>query len=382
MSGYSQVSAFLDSKKVCTTHMRAFLLSGMCRANNMLLFAAERLTRLNHASQNRSFRALFGSNPGVVAQMWEDHLTTNIPAARIDPAEIKPIHYLIGLNHLKLYDTETVQAAIFQVSEKTLRKYKKIVLRKIMALAESKIIWPYYDVDDDDDDDDASSGPLNICSDDKNTSTLDDDDDDDWSSVVPDLVIRSDDENKSTLDDESDDSSYVFVNTLDLEDEFIASVDGVHCRIEEPLDPEFRKNPKYYSHKFHQAALAMEVALDLFEDQVIWVNGPFPASTHDLTIFREGLKNKIPVGKKVIGDKGYRAEEAFVSTHNRLDDEDVRTFKKRALARQEAFNKRLKEFACLSGRFRHKVKQFKVYFMAVTVICQYQLENGSPLFNV
>lgn len=73
------------------------------------------------------------------------------------------------------------------------------------------------------------------------------------------------------------------------------------------------KNPKLHSHKFNQAALAYEIALLLWENKCVHVNGPFEASIHDKAIFEEesadvdgkpkGLKNKTPDRKKAIGNK-------------------------------------------------------------------------------
>jgi len=62
--------------------------------------------------------------------------------------------------------------------------------------------------------------------------------------------------------------------------------------------------------------------------------------------------------------------------------------KGRALARHEKFNGQLKNFACLSEHFRHgndgaqMFDKHKMCFEALAVICQHQLENGSPLVVV
>lgn len=165
---------------------------------------------------------------------------------------------------------------------------------------------------------------------------------------------------------------------------FMCSVDGVHFRVNEPTHPTYSKNPTMYSHKFHQAALNYEIAISIFTQQVIWINGPKKASTHDITIFREpnGLKEKMPQGKLVIGDKGYRGEKQMISTPNSHEPDELRKFKSRARARQETFNARLKTFASLDRRFRHGLQKHKTTFEAVCVICQYQMENGSPLFEI
>ena len=150
----------------------------------------------------------------------------------------------------------------------------------------------------------------------------------------------------------------------------------------EPRHPTLSKNPKYYSHKSGQAGLDYELGISVHDSRLVWMSAPYKASVHDITIFREQLMAKIPAGKKVIGDKGYRGEKAVISTPNSHDPHDVRRFKSRARARHESFNAKIKNFACLDVRFRHGIDNHRICFEAVCVIVQYQLENGSPLFDV
>jgi DDE superfamily endonuclease len=150
---------------------------------------------------------------------------------------------------------------------------------------------------------------------------------------------------------------------------FLMSVDGTHCRIFEPQHPEFSKNPASYSHKFHQAAFNYEIGISLFTSHVVWVNGPFPAGQPDIKVFRErGLKQMIPQGKRITGDRGYRGEPELISTPNPHDPPELGKFKARAQACHESFNKHLKDFACLSERFRHGFEKHETAFVAVCVI--------------
>jgi hypothetical protein len=93
----------------------------------------------------------------------------------------------------------------------------------------------------------------------------------------------------------------------------------------------------------------------------------------------------MPPGKLAIADRGYisagRDEQAMLSTPNDLDDERVAKFKSRARARHESFNGRLKFFDILQNTFRHGEARHKIAFEAVCVIVQYQMDNGSPLFD-
>jgi hypothetical protein len=148
------------------------------------------------------------------------------------------------------------------------------------------------------------------------------------------------------------------------------------------------KNPEWYSHKFKQAAVDYEIAISVFTQQVVWISRPHPASKHDISIFRgknneeEALKDKMPPGKLAIGDNGYRGERGMISTPSSHDPPEVRRLKGRARARQETFNARIKTFTSLEKRYRHGLAKQKITFEAVCVIVQYQMENGSPLFQV
>jgi hypothetical protein len=157
---------------------------------------------------------------------------------------------------------------------------------------------------------------------------------------------------------------------------FICSVDGTHCRIRED-----HKNPnsQLYSHKFKKPGFNYEVALDLVQSKIVWINGPFPAGQSDLHVFRkaDGLKSKIPNGKKVIADNGYQGERPIISAPNDHDNADVKAFKRRARARQESINSKLKQFRILEERFRHCHGKHTFCFHAVAVIIQYEMDNGS-----
>jgi DDE superfamily endonuclease len=99
-----------------------------------------------------------------------------------------------------------------------------------------------------------------------------------------------------------------------------------------------------------------------------------------LVIFqkRGGLRDQIPDGFKIIGDKGYIGPEV-VSVNIQFDPPRVKEFKRIARARHEDVNGRLKRFEILTDRFRHHVSKHKIAFEAVCVLVQYSFENGNPL---
>ena len=113
------------------------------------------------------------------------------------------------------------------------------------------------------------------------------------------------------------------------------------------------------------------------------MKSPVKAGTSDLTIYKSGLKDKIPAGKKAITDNGYRDKsDSKLAPPNSHDAKELRTFKARARMRQETFNGRIKNFDCLSDLFRHGIERHGTCFEAICVILCYEMELVSPLFVV
>ncbi len=69
----------------------------------------------------------------------------------------------------------------------------------------------------------------------------------------------------------------------------IAPVDCVHI-----VCYEFRCDPdsKWWSHKSNGPVVSFEVVTNPVDGHIRWVDGPEPASTHDLTFLRGGKKGK------------------------------------------------------------------------------------------
>ena len=78
---------------------------------------------------------------------------------------------------------------------------------------------------------------------------------------------------------------------------YIFGIDTVHM-----ITQEFRTDPstKWYDFKSHSSGLKYEYAMSIREPKIIWRNGPFPASFHDITIFRGGnLTNQKSLGRGI-----------------------------------------------------------------------------------
>ena len=287
--------------------------------NQLVGFDANRQVVRRQKNLER-FCCYFGSKPAVYSAIWTDLQTSANVTALVTQDDINGgktcvEHLLMAAHFLKCYPKDNQAEGIFKLSDTTIRKWVWLYIEKLQALKQEKIMW-------------------DACM---------------MSNVI-----------------------------------FALSVDGVHCRIFEPNHGRYSKNPAYYSHKFKQAGLDYEVALSVHENKCIWTNGPFPAGKSDISVFRaaNGLKAKMvaeSAGKLGIANLGYRGEADLLTTPNSHDDAAVRQFKSRVLARHEKFNGQLKNFGCLSERFRHGILKHQMCFEAVTVICQYQLENGTPL---
>jgi hypothetical protein len=151
----------------------------------------------------------------------------------------------------------------------------------------------------------------------------------------------------------------------------------------------------HYSHKFNGAGVSYELGIAIYSSRLVWISGPFPASRHDLTIFRGGKPNeprdpnalisKIPQGKKGIGDSAYTAEareNGKMAVTLNEDSDVLKKFKARAKARHETFNGRLKAFQVLDIPFRHRQLLHGSVFEAACVAVQYDMDNGYPLFDM
>lgn len=289
-------------------------------------FSEHRQGRVKTKTNKSRFKRMFGSSARALAALWDDLQRIKDPNYRLQVPESKALtildFFLITMHFIKKYPDEVDQSSRFDWSDRTIREKKWYMLQHIQYFKKKKIRWPK-----------------------------------EWEA----------DPNSARMGD-------IRV--------FLVSVDGVHCQIQEPQHGEWSKNPKYYSHKFKKAGLAYEVALSVYENKCVSINGPYPASTNDTTIFKGGIRKKIPEGRRAIVDNGYKGKHESMSKPNPLDSKAVRQFKRRVRLRQECFNTRLKNFKCLKEEFRHGEEKHKICFEAVAVICQYQLENGSPLFDV
>jgi hypothetical protein len=284
---------------------------------------------LGNAKCHALFKDMFGSTPEVLTHVWSDLMTTEVPNASCVQGEktLKGFRQFLMANCL-LYgyprNATWLRLLFFPIGEKDTRgEAVWCWIRKIAALLPTKI--NFLDRWDDPDDE-----------------------------------------------------------TCEL---FIVGIDGTDCKIFEQKHEVFPMDRQLMSHKFKHAALKYEIGVAIYENKIVWVNGPFPGGRHDLTIFREdGLKDRMPEGKIGCLDRGYQTsrpdEVNMLATPQIGDDPELHKFMSRVRCRTETVMGRLKNFNVLSETFHHGPEKHECAFKACAVIVQYQIDHGAYLYEV
>jgi hypothetical protein len=162
----------------------------------------------------------------------------------------------------------------------------------------------------------------------------------------------------------------------------LVSVDGTHFQTKQPTD--FAVAKAFFSHKNQKPALSYEVALCIHTGWIVWINGPFPGATHDITMFRNSLLSHLDPGERVEADDGYIGEAPnYVkcprSFTNPIETTRMQTWVR---SRQETVNARFKDWGCLGQKFRHHLVKHSTCFRSVAVLTQLSIEEGEKLFKV
>eukprot|EP00985_Skeletonema_marinoi_P029694 scaffold28674_cov66-Skeletonema_marinoi.AAC.1 len=141
----------------------------------------------------------------------------------------------------------------------------------------------------------------------------------------------------------------------------------------------------WYSHKFNGPGVSFEVVSDPMEGKIRWINGPEPASIHDLTFLRGGKKGQtkkwkrsslyfhLPKSARLIGDSAYEGQPDKVSTTKDAHKPATKKLFARMKSMQETCFKRFKDFRVLRESFRHgkstedKLAKIKSSFEAVVL---------------
>jgi hypothetical protein len=105
-------------------------------------YKRRRIRRAKYKTNINRFRGHFGSNPDVIADIWEDLQTTEIEDARVPPESLNLQYFLMANHFLKRYPTEVEREAQFDISPKWGRDKCWYYVEKVQALKAQKITWP------------------------------------------------------------------------------------------------------------------------------------------------------------------------------------------------------------------------------------------------
>ena len=268
------------------------------------------------------FKSLFGRHPIHQCRLWRDLQTTNIAEAKMSEEEARHPNglrgFLMAQHFLFSYGTLKNRAALFGGEDKYLvDNLTWKFVFRMEALKPQKIVWPVWN-------------------------------------------------NGET---------------------FVGSLDGTCTRDQEPRDPAVRVNGKNYCKKFNMAGRNHEIVIDLWSSRCVHAKLSDAGSVHDLTAFRQELVNKVVPGQRLICDRGYTSfkddEHLILSFPNPLDEQTpgLVEFKAESRARQENYNKRLKDYDCLDDTFIHSIRKQDACFAAVVVNVQYAIEDTGPFWE-
>lgn len=107
-----------------------------------VFYTDRRIFRSCRKTNIKRFRKKFGPIPVVAVKIWEDLQTTDNLDAYVPPNALNPNHFLMALNHLRKYPTESDKESDWDLSAKTTRKWVWYYVDKIRELKYEKIVWP------------------------------------------------------------------------------------------------------------------------------------------------------------------------------------------------------------------------------------------------
>ena len=150
-----------------------------------------------------------------------------------------------------------------------------------------------------------------------------------------------------------------------------------------PFDKDWSK--RWCSHKNKKAGLHYELALSILNGNICWTNGPFACGFYnDWKIFStEGLLFQLDNNERVKADDGYLPGDPHVckTPYSVYHPKEKAAMRRRVMGRQEALNRKLREWQILKRVFRHDMSKHSSVFSAIAVLTQLKIENGEPLYS-
>lgn len=129
------------------------------------------------------------------------------------------------------------------------------------------------------------------------------------------------------------------------------TVDCLDTRVLEPRWDRARLGlPRWSSPKVKKACLKYEVGLAISSNNIVWINGGYPAGQYaDNVIFRDyGLKECLTVGETVEADRAYHDDQIHNLNEYR-NYPSLRKWQSDLMWRHEQLNSFLTSWKCLSN---------------------------------
>ena len=160
-------------------------------------------------------------------------------------------------------------------------------------------------------------------------------------------------------------------------------MDRPHFKIKNRINQGTGKYIKaWFSHKFNWVAVSYEIAVCIKTADIVWIHGPFPAATHDLSIFRYKLRDMLLPFEMAMTDRGYRGDFRKCLTPYQAQN----CQHKRAMAalrgRHKTVNRRFKTFGALTHTFWHSPHIHHIFFQTAAVLIQIAHSNGYSHYDV
>ena len=159
------------------------------------------------------------------------------------------------------------------------------------------------------------------------------------------------------------------------------TVYGTHFRIYNRTEKKSKKYIKsWYSHKYNAAGVSYEVAVCIKTGDIVWICGPFPAATADISIYRYKLKDMLTAFEKVMADRGYAGDKSCLTPYDGINRQHLRSMAV-LRSRHETVNRRFKVFGALKQCFRHSPTKHHAFFRSAVVLVQLAHQLGYSHFD-
>ncbi len=124
--------------------------------------------------------------------------------------------------------------------------------------------------------------------------------------------------------------------------------------------------------------------MDIIAGNLVWLEGPYPAGTPDITIFRNCLSHHLDPFERVEADDGYvgEAPRRVKCPACAANPTENLAMQSRVRSRHESLNGRFKCWGNLKQIYRHDIAKHGQVFRAIAVIIQLAINDGQKLFTV